>query len=422
MKRDPIVLGQNYILSGSDIGKTRPNGNALIVGLSGCGKSFSALFPSVSRSEHSNPILSYAKEADAYAMAHYLEAKGFKVHVLNIHHPDKSSVSFDPILNIESYADIDSLSAAIVDAAIKQTADDYWQAKARPLNSSLITAALMMAKGNKSPGMADVLKLFNQLLPCEKGSSVETPLDRMFEELEKAAPGCYAVREYAAWHSLPYRTASCVRDTLAAALSTVFPESIRKMMQEKPQFDIEHFANNREALVVITSAIEPSQTYYANLFYRDTERQLLRYAATCPNGELPREVRYFFDDFACTAPIQGFANDISLFRSAGLSAIMLLQSEQQLEAIYKDDAPIIRQNCAVYVYFPGGFDDKSCEIVSKRMCLPYDEVLYAPIGKVFVMQSGTKPVQIPRYDTLNSEEYREYLKANKSRQRTSCLR
>lgn len=105
----------------------------------------------------------------------------------------------------------------------------------------------------------------------------------MFEDLEKAAPDCYAVREYAAWHSLTYRTASCVRDTLAA---------------------------------------------------------------TCPNGELPREVRYFFDDFACTAPI----------------------------------------------------------------------------GKVFVMQSGTKPVQIPRYDTLNSEEYREYLKANKSRQRTSCLR
>ena len=230
------------------------------------------------------------------------------------------------------------------------------------------------------------------------------------------------MREYSAWHSLPYRTASCVRDTLAAALSLVFPESIRKMMQEKPQFDAEHFANNKEALIVITSAIDPSQAYYANLFYRDTERQLLRYASTCPNGELPREVRYIFDDFACTAPIQGWANDISLFRSAGLSAIMLLQSEQQLEAIYKDDAPIIRQNCAIYAYFPGGFDDKSCEIVSKRMCLPYDEVLYAPLGKVFIMQSGKKPVHIQRYDTLNSEEYLEYLEANKMKRKSSHAR
>lgn len=422
MKRDPIVLGQDYILPGNDVGKTRPNANAMIVGISGCGKSTSVILPTVGRGEYSNPILNYAKEADAYAMTRYLKSKGFKVHVLNINHPEKSTVSFDPVLSIESYEDIDSLSAAIVNAAIKQTVDDYWQAKAKPLNASLIIAAFMTAKGNTSPGMADVLNLFDQLLPRENGCSVETPLDQMFANLEKATPGCYAVREYTAWHSLPYRTASCVRDTLAAALSTVFPESIRKMMQEKPQFNAEHFANNKEALVVITSAINPSQVYYANLFYRDTERQLLRYAATCPNGELPREVRYIFDDFACTAPIQGFANDISLFRSAGLSAIMLLQSEQQLEAIYKDDAPIIRQNCAVYAYFPGGFDDKSCEIVSKRMCLPYDEVLYAPLGKVFVMQSGTKPVHIPRYDTLNSEEYRGYLKANKSRQHSSYLR
>lgn len=422
MRRDSIVLGNNYILPGSDVGKTRPNANALVVGISGCGKSTSVILPTVGRMEHSNPILNYAKEPDAYAMARYLKAKGYKVHILNINHPEKSTVSFDPVLSIESYEDIDSLSAAIVDAAIKQTVDDYWQAKAKPLNASLITVALMTAKEKSSPGMADVLNLFDKLLPHENGYSVETPLDNMFYELEKAAPGCYAVREYSAWHSLPYRTASCVRDTLAAALSLVFPESIRKMMQEKPQFDAEHFSNNKEALIVITSAIDPSQAYYANLFYRDTERQLLRYASTCPNGELPREVRYIFDDFACTAPIQGWANDISLFRSAGLSAIMLLQSEQQLEAIYKDDAPIIRQNCAVYAYFPGGFDDKSCEIVSKRMCLPYDEVLYAPLGKVFIMQSGKKPVHIQRYDTLNSEEYLEYLEANKMKRKSSHAR
>ena len=101
---------------------------------------------------------------------------------------------------------------------------------------------------------------------------------------------------------------------------------------------------------------------------------------------------------------------------------MLLQSEMQLEAIYKDDAPIIRQNCAVYVYFPGGFDDKSCEIVSKRMSLPYDEILYAPLGKVFIMQSGKKPVHIARYDTLNSEEYQDYIDANSKKNRLSGTR
>lgn len=413
MKRDPVVLGKDYILPGSDVGRIRPNANCLIVGTTGCGKSTSVVLPTVARMEHGNPILNYAKEADGYTMARYLNTKGYTTHILNIAHPDKSTISFDPILSLESYEDISSLASAVVDSVIRRTVDDYWQSKAKPLLSSLITAVFMTANENESSSMADVLMLFDKLLPSEDNHSVVTPLDSLFRQLSNASPNCYAVREFNSWRSLPFRTASCVRDTLSAALSTVFPESIRRMMQSKPQFDAERFAKNKEALIVITSAVDTSQTYYANLFYRNTIRQLLIYSAFCPNGELPREIRYIFDDFACTAKIEGFANDISLMRSAGLSAILLLQSEQQLEAIYKDDAPIIRQNCSVYAYFPGGFDDQSCELVSKRMGLPYEDILYAPMGKVFIMHSAAKPIHIPRYDTLNSREYQDYMNANK---------
>ena len=134
MKRDPIVLGQDYVLPGSDIGKTRPNANALIVGATGCGKSTSVVLPTAGCMEHSNPIMSFAKEADAIAMARYLQkSKGYTVRILNIARPSRSTVSFDPILSLESYEDIASLASAIVDGAITQTADDYWQSKAKPL-------------------------------------------------------------------------------------------------------------------------------------------------------------------------------------------------------------------------------------------------------------------------------------------------
>lgn len=416
MKRDPIVLGRDYVLSGEDIGKTRPNANVLIVGTTGCGKSVSVILPTMARLENSNPILNYAKPRDACAMARYLEHKGYKVDILDIAHPDRSTISFDPLLSVESYEDIDSLSAFIVDGVITHTTDDYWQAKSKSLLAAL-TASVCLddVKVKKKKSMLEVLRLFDETLPVDNGLAVVSRLHMYFKRIERDNPGCYAVREYNAWESLPFKTASCVRDTLASALNMFFPESIRKMMQQKPQFDVKKFCSGKEAVIIITDAMEKNQNYYANLFYRDTERQLLRYAAACPNGELPREVRYFFDDFACTAPIEGFANDISLFRAAGISAVMLLQSERQLEAVYKDDAAVIRQNCAVYAYFPGGFDDRSCEIVSRRMGLPYDEILYAPLGKVFIMQSGQKPVHIYRYDTLESEEYREYLEISGNR-------
>ena len=58
MKRDPLVLAENYILPGDDVGKSRPNANALIVGSTGCGKSMSVLLPTIFQSEHSNLVLS----------------------------------------------------------------------------------------------------------------------------------------------------------------------------------------------------------------------------------------------------------------------------------------------------------------------------------------------------------------------------
>ena len=410
LKSDPITLGEKLILPANDT--NRPNDNVLIVGSSGTGKSMSVLMPSLFESKNTNPILNYAKEFDAECMARYLSHIGYKIEVLNLVSIAKSTVVPDPLLSIESYEDIEYLSAAIVNGTIKRTVDDYWQAKARPLLSSLIAAVFMTSDDHTSPGMADVLELFDKLIPRENGYSVETELDTMFMELEKASPGCYAAREYRGWHSLPYRTASCVRDTLAAALSTTFPESIRRILRSKKRFDIEAFAKNKRALIIITSGIDDSQQYFANLVNQDTIRGLLRYAACCPAGHLPRSVRFYFDDFAGNVPLYGLPKQLCVFRSAGVSAVILLQAESSLEAIYGSEADVIRANCACYCYFPGGMDDRSIEIASKKFDTPYQDILSADMGKLFVVRTGHKPVYIPRFNTLKSKGYRDYLTVN----------
>ena len=408
MKRDPIVLGKDYILPGDDIGISRPNANALIVGTTGCGKSTSVIMPTIARSKYSNPVISFAKESEGNKMAKYLSFKGYCVRVLNLIHPDNSTISYDNLRAVSSFEDISALTSAIVRPVIKKTNDDYWVMKSCSLLNALIAATLMESE-NKAT-IQDVLNMFDKTVPRESDFRDEftTDLHPFFEKLQEKNTDCFACREFNSWASLPIRTAACIRDTLAGALSMVFPESIRTSLKKKPFFNLNRFINRKEAIIIISSGADKSQQYYANLFYRDLIRQLIERAHNIYNGELPREIRLFFDDFACTCPIEGFAADISLMRSIGLSAVMLLQSESQLESIYGSDAPIIRQNCAVYTYFPGGFDDRSCEIVSKRMGLPYEDIMYASLGKVFIMQSGRKPVYIPRYDTLASEEYREY--------------
>ena len=423
MKRDPFVLGQNYILSGDDIGKARPNRNVMVVGTPGCGKTTSILIPSLARAENSNPILSLPKERDAYAMKAFLESKEYEVDVLNLVNPEKSTVSHDPVLRTTSIRDIENLSATIVNSTIKKSNDDYWEKKGITFLKAIITGTLMTANDDENPGMEDVLKMFSKCIPREKGFSIETDLDEMFQTINKADPGCTCAREYFAITSLATRTASCIIDTVACALSSVFPDSIRQMMKAKPQFDIEGFTKKKKALILITSSEDANVNLFANLVYRDIEKGLIRFANSCPRAELPREVIFYFDDMFCSAPLDGFARDLSLFRSAGMSACLFLQSELQLDAVYKEEAPIIRQNCATYVFFPGGFDDKAADLVSRRMGVPMEEVLFAPYGSVFVMESGSgrKPVQIPRYNTFESVEYEQYLKAS-SRVDSHCSR
>lgn len=173
MKRDSLVVAEGCVLSGDEVGRTRPNANALIVGTTGCGKSTSVILPTVARMHCSNPILSYAKERDAYLMAEYLKRKNYTVHILNTAHPKKSTLSYDPIASIESYADIEALSAAMVDMSIRKSVDDYWQIKAKQLLSGLIAGCFMTSKGSRMPGMADVLALFDKTIPCENAYGVE---------------------------------------------------------------------------------------------------------------------------------------------------------------------------------------------------------------------------------------------------------
>lgn len=189
MKRDSLVVAEGCVLSGDEVGRTRPNANALIVGTTGCGKSTSVILPTVARMHFSNPILSYAKERDAYLMAEYLKRKNYMVHILNAAHPKKSTLSYDPIASIESYADIEALSAAIVDMSIRKSVDDYWQVKAKQLLSGLIAGCFMTSKGSRMPGMADVLALFDKTIPCENAYGVEPELYGMFQRLERPRRG-----------------------------------------------------------------------------------------------------------------------------------------------------------------------------------------------------------------------------------------
>ena len=418
---DKVILGEGCFAEES-IGTFSPNNNQLIVGCSGTGKSMSVLLPTILNTDESSIIGTYSKRGEARKIAAYLESKGYRVLICDLVEPETSTVSFDPLDYVRSYLDVEDLSKTVLatDPGVKKMIDPYWTDGGALLLTSLMLAVLM-TKENAT--MSDVLDLFDLLKTKEVGKGMRTTLDELFAHISREVGSCQAVDSFADFQMLPYSTAGCIRDTLAKSVRKMFPGPIRKMMRIGRKIDFEKLATEKTALLIITSPVNTAAYAFANLMFSVAIKQLLEFAEKCEGHRLPRPVRLLFDDFACAAKINDFSKHIAIFRAAGVSAMMLLQSESQLISLYSEEEAVnIINNCSAYVYFPGGMDLKTCKNISERMDLPLMDIMYAPVGHVIVMQSGKEPVIVPRYDTFSSPEYSKFLAVNEDREKAETGR
>lgn len=409
---DRIVLGEGCFIE-DEIGTKRPNNNQVIVGPSGSGKSMSVMLPTILKMYESSMIGTYSKGGEARRISAYQKRRGYFTGIIDLTDPESSTVGFEPLHYICSYLDVEDLAKSIIlaDPDSKNPKDIYWNDSATTLLTALILGTLMT---EDNATMVNVLDLFERLTITEDGKGINTSLDKFFLRIKAKAGMCQAVAAFTDFQQLPYATAGCVRDSLAKALRRLFPEPIKKLMKKEKVIDFEQLATKKTSLIIITSPVNISLYLFANLLFKIAIKQLLEFAERCKEQRLPRPVRLMFDDFACAAKINDFAKHIAVFRAAGLSTMMLLQSEEQLRDIYTEaEAASILNNCSCYVYFPGGMDLLTCKNVSQRLDVPITDIMYAPMEQVIVMQAGKKPMTIPRYDILNSKEYQEFIATNK---------
>ncbi len=156
--------------------------------------------------------------------------------------------------------------------------------------------------------------------------------------------------------------------------------------------DFKQIARQKTAVFVTVSDTDRSMDILANIFFTQAMQALCRYADDeCADYRLPVPVRFILDDFATNCRIEEFPRMISSFRSRGISVMLLIQSEAQLEEYYDYDSRTVITNCDTYVYL-GGNDVGSAMSVSKRCNKPLDSVLYMPVGSCWVFRRGSNPV------------------------------
>ncbi len=411
MKADKLILGEGAIFS-TDCEKTGVNNNVLVLGGTGCGKTLSVLEPRLLETLNSSLIVTVTKRRIVNQYKQFFQDRGYVVRDLNFINPKESDVAYDPLQYISSYKDITFLAEAIVMANPKKRsnishADPYWDTAAKSLLAAEISYTLMT---NKNATFSDVLKLNDSLTIWNGSDHINSSLHEKFEALEKRDPNCFAVSCWRSFSQLPVKTASCVFGTLNTELDTVFTPELRKMIAGKRKVDFEEIANKRTVLFVSSSAVNPALHCFVNLFFAQAFKEFFEYSEARPDGMLPIPLHVLCDDFAVGSRILNFPEYISIFREKRIAVMLLIQSESQLVSMYGEDAQTIINNADNYVYM-GGMDLRSCRSVSERMNVPLEDVLYMPVGKVFIMRRGEKgPIVTQRYNIRNDKLYQFVIK------------
>ena len=411
---DKVILGQGVVLEGG-LGKTRPNDNQIVIGGTGTGKSTSILWPTVCHMRESSFIGTFAKGGEVDAAVQYFKDLGYRTRVWNLANPQKKDTLPDPLSYVESDDEIQQLAKQIVTANQEyQRAtkfDPYWQDASEGLLMGLIYLVFMT---EDHPSMKKVIDLFYSLKIKEDGRGIKTSLDERFDWLEKKIPDSVAARKLSSFRMLPYGTSGCVRDTLEKSIQCMFPLSVQNAMSDKAYLDFGKFATERTAVFIITSPVKSIQYSFANLLFSIAIRRLLEFADEQETHRLPRPVRLIFDDFSCGFPVLDYHKMISIFRSVGISSLMLCQSLSQLNATYgEDNSTVILDNCSVMAYLPGGMNKKTCTYVSEIVNLPLQEIMFMKMEKVVILQSGKKPKVVERYQTFSDPMYKRFLEAGK---------
>jgi type IV secretory pathway TraG/TraD family ATPase VirD4 len=407
MNRDCTCLADGLVVP-ADFEKTGLNLNEIIVGATGCGKSMSNAYSRVVHTYDSSLVVPISKRALMDKFIPILKERGYKIQVLDFANPENSNIGYDPMFNAHTDEDLILLAKKITAPDEKRGSNDpYWDNSA----NSVLTALMMLSRANirfggKRSTFYDVIKIYQNMNVEYVGKGlVKTALDPLFDRLDEENPGNQENMLWNTFRGLPERTGSTVYSCLNTTMDKFLSKNVMEMAKKYEQIKFSELGKQKTALFILTSPMNTTLQNYINLMYSDLFRELFNEAERNENRRLDVPVHIICDDFACGSRILDFEKYISIFRAAGISVTLLLQSESQLSSMYGiDAAKTIINNCDTYVYM-GGMDIETCNSISAKANKTLATIMSLPKENVIVFRRGHKPYFSKRYQITEDPEY-----------------
>ena len=364
-----------------------------------------------------------------------LQRGGYRIKVLNTIN-FKKSMRYNPFAYIRSEKDILKLVNTLI-ANTKgdgeKAGEDFWVKSERLFYCALI-GYIWYEAPEEEKNFTTLLEMINASEAREDDPEFQSPVDLMFERLEEKDPEHFAVRQYKKFLLSAGKTRSSILISCGARLAPFDIKELRDLM-ETDEMELDTIGDRKTALFVIISDTDDTFNFVVSILYTQLFNLLCDKADDEYGGRLPVHVRCLLDEFANIGQIPKFEKLIATIRSREISASIILQSQSQLKAIYKDNADTIAGNCDTTLFL-GGKEKTTLkemsEILGKetidsfntsenrgrevshglnyqklgKQLMTEDEIAVMDGGKCILQLRGVRPFFSDKYDITKHPNYK----------------
>lgn len=333
------------------------NKNILVIGGSGSGKTRFFVKPSLmqcsSKDFPTSYIVTDPKGTLILETGKMLQRYKYRIKMLNTIN-FKKSMKYNPFAYLRSEKDILKLVNTII-ANTKgdgeKSGEDFWVKSERLFYCALI-GYIHYEAPEEEKNFTTLLEMINASEAREDDPEFQSPVDLMFERLEEKDPEHFAVRQYKKFLLSAGKTRSSILISCGARLAPFDIRELRELM-ETDEMELDTLGDRKTALFVIISDTDDTFNFVVSILYTQLFNLLCDKADDEYGGRLPVHVRCLLDEFANIGQIPKFEKLIATIRSREISASIILQSQSQLKAIYKDNADTISGNCDTTLFLGG---------------------------------------------------------------------
>ncbi len=339
------------------------NKNVVVIGGSGSGKTRFFIKPNLMQL-HSSYVLTDPKGQILVECGTLLERNGYAIKVLNTINFQKS-MHYNPFAYIRSEKDILKLVNTLIvntKGDGDKSGEDFWVKSERLLYSALIGYIYYEAPIEER-NFTTLLEMINASEAREDDPEFQSPVDLMFAALEERDPEHFAVRQYKKFLLSAGKTRSSILISCGARLAPFDIKELRDLT-EYDDLQLDTLGDRKTALFIIIRDTDDTFNFVAAILYTQLFNLLCDKADDEYGGRLPVHVRCLLDEFANIGQIPRFEKLIATIRSREISAAIVLQSQSQLKAIYRDSADTIIGNCDTTLFL-GGKEQSTLKEISE---------------------------------------------------------